>query len=155
MDLKKLGFYSQLTEELSKKISGYRDRLGNIYFRGIRSVQDYLTDLGLDKVRDDYSGLKVKAIQAMRAAGRRVSDAYSNLNDFYKFVKSRRSEYPLTTLGFEAVLIAMLLPFAVIWLWNAWQEAKANIEEDKETLLLTGELTEGMTKEGEITYGWR
>ena len=50
--------------------------------------------------------------------------------------------------------LILLLPFVVIWLWNAWDEWKIDKNEDEETLLLTGELSEGMTRDGEITTRW-
>jgi len=60
----------------------------------------------------------------------------------------------VAAFGFEVGLVIILFPLAVIWLWDVWQDVKSDSEEDGETLLLTGELSEGMTKEGVITYKW-
>jgi len=63
----------------------------------------------------------------------------------------------MASLGVEnlvGALILLLLPFVVIWLWDVWDEWKIDKNEDEETLLLTGELSEGMTRDGEITTRW-
>ncbi len=165
MDIRDVGKYvSDISEKLN--IKNYLDAVRN-EFSGLLNGGDsrgkYLTRID-DGDPYTYGPSISRWYQAAASAagGPYVTNDCANLSNILSNISNNmtsaavpESEPNLATWRILAVVFLTLSPLILIYLWDLRDQWKIDETEEEETFFDTGELTEGMTRDGEFPKSWR